>query len=288
MNEAIQNLINSGRIEKGMYWQKAWSLVSGCSPVSEGCCNCWSATQAHIRSHQKNPKMQAQYGEVTTSDGKWNGKIKLLEQNLELPLKRKKPTVWAIWNDLMLAPTEFIDQVLEVVAACPQHIIILCTKRPELLEAKLYGGAVLGGGDFLRNLWLMTTAENQAMANKRIPELLKMYAFPVKGVSVEPMLERITLNKNWLPGYQYHPTEFKISPALNWVVCGTENLGGRPGRHVPIEAVIGLRNQCIEAGVPFFLKQRPMFGKKYGLNTMLLVKMPPLDGKIYDQLPGRI
>lgn len=291
MHQAIENLIKSGRVEEGMWWEKALRLVEGCQKVSEGCRSCWSETQCNIRSH--NPKMVHQYPAEVLSNGKWNGKIKLLKQNLELPLKRKKSTVWAIWNDLMLAPIEFIDQALEVVAACPQHIFILCTKHPELLEQKLYGGNVLGGGDFFPNLWLMTTAENQEMADKRIPELLRMYAFPVKGVSVEPMLGLVDLklNERWCTyGDEDHHYECETKAShLSWIICGMESLGSRPGRIFPqyAEAIRSVKNQCVDATVPFFFKQAPnsLFETaESGRHKM--VKMPKLDGKQWKEFPN--
>jgi protein gp37 len=39
-----------------------------------------------------------------------------------------------------------------------------------------------------------------------------------------------------------------------------------------------LRDQCQAAGVPFFLKQAMIEGK--------MVKMPALDGKVWDEIPG--
>lgn len=35
------------RISQGMYWDRAWSLVSGCTPVSAGC--------AHDAEPKENP-----------------------------------------------------------------------------------------------------------------------------------------------------------------------------------------------------------------------------------------
>jgi len=69
--------------------------------------------------------------------GHFNGKIRLREDNLDLPLRRKKPTVYSIWNDLFHedVPVEFIDEVFTIIALSPQHIFLLLTKRPKKMLA---------------------------------------------------------------------------------------------------------------------------------------------------------
>ena len=51
-------MTKQSRIDKGLYWYRAWSLVEGCYPVSEGCRNCWAASQAHMRQNHPNESIR--------------------------------------------------------------------------------------------------------------------------------------------------------------------------------------------------------------------------------------
>lgn len=53
------------------YWDKAWQLIDGCTEVSAGCDNCWSAGMTH-RFKQ----------DLTDGKGKFNGEIKIREDRL--------------------------------------------------------------------------------------------------------------------------------------------------------------------------------------------------------------
>lgn len=194
------------RIDKGLYWDKPLTLVEGCTPVSPGCLNCWSATMTHRFDYEERggynddeilrPRLTTQFEYVNLGKSykgpvHFNGKIICREDRLDIPLKRKKPTVWAVWNDLFHEDVPFVFQAsaLVMMRDTPRHRFIILTKRPE--RAKYFFDLLYRGqfaaSEPLFNVWFGVTAENQEMADQRIPILLQIPA-AVRIVSVEPML----------------------------------------------------------------------------------------------------
>lgn len=253
------------RISQGLWWDKAWSLVSGCTPVSPACANCWAAKQTHMWAKNPNPIISDRNSDLTSAEGQFNGQIRLNHEFLDKPLRIRKPTAWAVWNDLFHedVPEEFFRQAYEVMRRCPQHIFILLTKRPSIM-AQAFGGYKTWP---LPNVWLGVTAENQQTADERIPILLQIPA-AVRFVSVEPMLGPVNLECVQFDKYTHMNvlegcgTSLR-SPCqaipnatcekLNWVICGGES--GPGARPMHPEWVRSLRDQCKEARVPFFFKQ---------------------------------
>ena len=269
-------MTNPERIAKGLYWDRAWSLIGGCTHCSPGCDNCWAARETNMRAAQKNPKIRDRYTGLTDQDGKWTGRIRLMEKNLDLPLRVKKPTTWAVWNDLFheTVEVEFIDKAFAVMALCQQHIFLVLTKRPERMREYLMERAVGGrhvwraGQDIkmprgihkpavpwpLPNVWLGVTVENQEMADERIPILLQVPA-AVRWISVEPMLSALDLRPYLWP--EADNTE-KTWPddnraRIGWIVAGGES--GPGARPMHPDWIRSLQDQCVVAGVPFLLKQ---------------------------------
>ena len=187
--------------------------------------------------------------------------------DLKKPLHVKKPTVWAIWNDLFHpdVPYRFVDEAMAIIADTPHHTYVLLTKRPARMaryfnDQERYSARKVADikdsqfGKFdcdmlfpLPNLVLGVTAENQRLADDRIPDLLQTPA-AARVVSVEPMLGPVDIN-NWL--WADIPGKPRFSQ-INWVICGGESGPGARPMH-PAWAK-SLRDQCL-VGVPFFFKQ---------------------------------
>lgn len=183
----------------GKFWSRAWSLVDGCTPVSAGCANCWLE-------------------KMTRFDGRDFSQVTFREDRLDIPLRAKKPTVFAIWSDLYHEAVTFEQIVMAYVAmaAASQHTFLIVTKRPERAAQwhrtfkledvynEWYSVCATHGPcaeDWpLPNVYHLVTVENQEMADERIPHALKI---PGKvGLLIEPMLGPVDLYY-WLgdPGH---------------------------------------------------------------------------------------
>jgi protein gp37 len=111
------------------------------------------------------------------------------------------------------------------------------------------------------NVWLITSISDQHSADLLIPELLKCRDLvPVLGVSAEPLLDEVNLAA-WLESdldrYSRDdrfgvPKDASVAK-LDWII-----LGGESGHHARPCDVAWIRSgveQCLDAGVPVFVKQ---------------------------------
>jgi len=261
---------------KGKYWDKGWQLVAGCTPCSPGCDHCWSASMAH-RFHGFKDTWHPE--RLTDDNARFTSKIILHPDRLNVPMKRKKPTVYAIWNDWAheSVPLDFVDNILEVIAVCPQHTFLACTKRAHLIDPKLYEATEdnpcreLGGGDYLPNLWLGLTVCNQQEADEKIPIFLQIPG--KKFLSIEPMLG--VINFRWMKwiSREHSTGHLDILKDISCVILGSET--GTGARPMHPDWARSVRDQCDMAGVPFFLK------------SMGSGKGRLLDGREHNDLPWR-
>jgi len=229
------------------------------------------------------------------------------EERLDDPLHWKKPSKIFVnsMSDLFHedVPDKFINDVFDTMEYAAQHTYIILTKRPDRM-CNFIHNYWIETLPLAEHIWLGVSVENQQVADERIPLLLQTPA-AVRFVSVEPMLGPVDIRKYLLnlscdhfaenpeenevregviDCYRPENVSGKCSPIncpfggydkLDWIICGGES--GPGARPIHPDWVRSLRDQCQEAGVPFFLKQMHIDGK--------LVKMPELDGKVWDEFP---
>jgi protein gp37 len=134
----------------------------------------------------------------------------------------------------------------------------------------------------LPNVHLGVSCENQATADERIPLLLQTPA-AVRFISAEPLLGPLDLKRwtriawqcsgcreyfagglqrtcpscskenYWTGSHAFNPRGGQIGTGLNWVIVGGES--GPGARPMHPDWARSLRDQCQEAGVPYFFKQ---------------------------------
>lgn len=126
----------------------------------------------------------------------------------------------------------------QLIEATPNLDWLLLTKRPQNIER-----LVPWRNDWPANVWLGTSVENQTVAEKRLPFLLKNAA-AVRFLSCEPLLGELDLT-GWFNrrGFQ----------SIDWIIAGGESGGSSRPMHP--DWAISLLRQCQQFDVPFHFKQ---------------------------------
>jgi protein gp37 len=255
-------------------WSDAtWNTIVGCSKVSEGCRHCYAETLA-LRFGWTPHEWAAPYAKEN---------VTLKPQKLNLPLKWKEPKMIFV-NSLSdvfheVVPFEFVSRMFSVMAETPRHTYQILTKRPERMRQYInaVGNCWRDGGtvDFalphitewpLPNVWLGTSVEDQRAADERIPQLLDTPA-AVRFLSCEPLLGPLDLRPYLWEAAGPEWAGENPSPDLGWVIVGGESgshltSADQDDRWMDPAWARGIRDQCVAAGVPFFMKQHS--GKRPG------------------------
>jgi len=158
---------------------------------------------------------------------------------LNEPIKRKKPAkIFVVdMGDLFgdWVPREWINAVLDVVRACPQHIFQFLTKAPRNLWK---------GEPWPKNAWVGATATNQEEADKGIAGLATSGA-SIKFLSCEPFLGPISL--------QYEMYK------LDWIIIGAQT---NPEKQPKKEWVQLLLDEADYLKIPVFMKDNLRWGER--------------------------
>jgi protein gp37 len=184
--------------------------------------------------------------------------VTLHPDQLMLPLTWRSPRRIFVnsMSDLFheAIPEDYIRRVFDTMVEGHRHIFQILTKRSERL-VRLAGRLSWPG-----NVWQGVSVES-ARHTWRIDHLRAVPA-AIRFLSVEPLLGPIS--------------ELPLD-GIHWVIVGGESGGGR--RPMDAAWVREIRDQCLDAGVPFFFKQWGGRTPKAGGRL--------LDGKIWDEIPVR-
>jgi len=254
-----------------------WNPVRGCSRVSEGCRNCYAERYAARfsrdafrdgRDHWPAGPFQG-FARNTVNGPRWTGKVALIPEKLDEPLRWRKPRRVFVnsMSDLFheSLPFEDIAQVFHVMTGecdykpSPDHTYQILTKRPRVMldffewlrnyrgdEAYIFALQTLWFHDApSKRVHLGVSVEDQATADERIPLLLQTPA-AMRFVSLEPLLGPVDL-RLWRQGH------FNGERAIGWIIVGGES--GPGARPMDLEWARSAVRQAKEAGVACFVKQ---------------------------------
>lgn len=207
----------------------SWNPITGCTPISPGCKNCYAKKIALEKQKKGEDKYRKGFG------------LTFHPSLLRKPLKWKEPKRVFVnsMSDLFHkdVPESFIMRVFWVMSLAPQHQFQILTKRSE----RLYG--MRNDLHWWSNIWAGVSVEN-ADYLYRIDHLRATGA-KMKFLSIEPLLG---------------PLDGMDLTDIDWVIVGGES--GPGARPVKEGWVKDIRDQCIASDVPFFFKQWGGVNKK--------------------------
>lgn len=259
----------------------------GCTKVSQGCKHCYAESQMDKHYHK------VQWGpagkRVRTSKDNWRKPIQWNKWAKEKGIRYRVfcASLADVFEDKPDQPEmdDWRADLMRIIAATPNLDWLLLTKRPEnvvskvlkaielihsdgsaddVMTAMTWLGWVKYGADYLPNVWVGTSVEDQEAADKRIPELLKIPA-RVKFLSMEPLLGQVDLSLvTQADGFEVITDTLRGTTSIdgqahlpgtsiNWVIVGGES--GTQARPMHPDFVRSIRDQCVAADVPFLFKQ---------------------------------
>ena len=219
----------------------------GCTKVSPACDHCYAESwakrtgQADLWQGQRRRTSAANWRQPVKWDreaGRAGKRAKVFCASLADVFDNQVPEQWRadLWA---------------LIAATPNLDWLLLTKRPQNIAKML----PFNWGDGWPNVWLGTTVENQAEADRRIPHLLAVPA-RIRFLSCEPLLGPLQLDR-WLELGGLDTDRGLANPGIDWVICGGESGPGARQFYAPwVRSIV---RQCKAAGAAVFMKQLGAF-----------------------------
>lgn len=224
--------------------ESTWNPVTGCTKISMGCRHCYAERMA------KRLQSMGQPNYVNGFD------VTLHPHTLDMPLQWKKAQTVFVnsMSDIFHedVPLSYVKKIFDVMHRAHWHHYQVLTKRSARLAEV---DSVL---TWTPNIWMGVTVESDCY-RFRIDHLRATRAL-IKFLSLEPLLG---------------PLSDLDLDGVDWVIVGGES--GPKARPMKEQWVTDLRDQCLQASVPFFFKQ---WG---GINKKKAGRL--LQGRTWDELP---
>jgi len=227
-------------------WTEAtWNPITGCTKISPGCTNCYAERMAYRLKAMGQPNYANAF------------KLTLQPHVLELPLKWRTPQVIFVnsMSDLFHkdVPESYILKVFEIMKQAKWHRFQVLTKRAERLKE------LSPRLPWQSHIWMGVSVESEAYTSRI--DYLRATSARIKFLSLEPLLGA-------LPNLNFD--------SIHWVIVGGES--GPGARVMKREWVVDIRDQCVEAAVPFFFKQWGGANKKKAGRS--------LDNRLWSEMPA--
>ena len=204
-----------------------WNPWWGCDKVSAACLHCYIGP---IMRRSGNEPFHGPTRTKTT----WRNPFRWNREAIEADESRRVFTC-SMSDFFHAGADEWRPDAWKVIKDCEHLDWLILTKRPELIRDRL--PADWGNG--YPNVWLGVTVESQDYI-QRVSVLNRIPA-AVKFVSAEPLIGPVKFGRRLR--------------RIDWVITGCEKAAKAKRRHMEIEWVRSIRDQCDAAGTMLFHKQ---------------------------------
>jgi protein gp37 len=226
-----------GKNSKIQWTDHTFNPWVGCQKVSAGCAHCYAEREMTRKTRWANAwGPPASSERLRTTEAYWR---KPFRWQLEAKENGTAPKVFCgslcdVFEDNRQVEHWRIELFEHVICETPHLTWLVLTKRPErALEFFNNRPELLTG-----NIWMGTSAEDQETYDERKGDLCAIEAEKIF-LSLEPLILPVNLDLDYYP--------------VDWVIVGGES--GPDYRLTDMKWVRSIRDQCQDAGVPFFFKQ---------------------------------
>jgi protein gp37 len=245
------------------WWDRTWNVTGGCDHVSPGCALCYAQQEAGTKTWPYAGSAGLHDG-VTDVKGRrriFNGKLTVAPPThplWELPLRwrgAKHPKLGDNAPSLLFVgdmsdlfhegrPDEILDRVCATIAMSDQ-IGLLLTKRTGRMLEYFAGQKPRTVRRWQQSLWLGFSAERQKEFDTPWSDMRALadagwFVF----VSIAPLIGPVKL-----------PSDFLALGKRTWVIVAGEQGPHKLCRDMDPNWARVIRDQCQDAGIPFFMKQ---------------------------------